>query len=88
MPRTYDDEDFDDDDDFESDDFDDEDDDGEEETISCPYCRREIYEDAVRCPCCEQYLSQEDSPPSRRPWWIIAGAVVCLYIVYRWITGW
>src|SRR5262245_44427694 len=31
-------------------------------TEPCPYCNREIHEDAERCPYCEQYVSQEDSP--------------------------
>ena len=54
--------------------------DDEEPTIPCPYCRREIHEDAQQCPYCEQYLSREDAPPARKPWWIVAGAIVCLYI--------
>ena len=66
-------------------------DDWEEEdesaTIPCPYCRREIHEDSERCPYCENYLSQEDAPPSRKPWWLILGAIACLYAVYRWIVG-
>lgn len=60
--------------------------DDEEETISCPYCKRQIHEDSVRCPHCEQYLSEEDAPPSRKPWWIIVGVLLCLYAVYRWIV--
>lgn len=56
-------------------------------TQACPYCRREIYEDAERCPYCENYISDDDAPPPRKPWWIIVGALACLYVVYRWITG-
>jgi hypothetical protein len=59
----------------------------DEQTIPCPYCRREIQEDSPRCPYCEQYISSEDAPSARKPWWIIAGAIVCLYLVYRWIAG-
>jgi hypothetical protein len=62
-------------------------DDDEEPTVECPYCRREIHEDSPRCPYCEQYISQEDAPPSRKPWWLIAGVAVCLLLVYLWITG-
>lgn len=69
-----------------SDDDDYGDDDGEP-LVPCPYCRREILEDVVRCPYCERYLSAEDAPPSRKPWWIIVGALLCLYVVYRWIVG-
>jgi hypothetical protein len=59
----------------------------EEPTIECPYCGREVHEDSQRCPHCESYLSEEDAPPARKPWWIILGTLVCLYIVYRWIVG-
>lgn len=59
--------------------------DGDEEpTIPCPYCGAEIHEDAGRCPHCERYISEEDAPASRKPWWIIAGVVVCLGLVYWW----
>ncbi len=63
---------------------------GDEEesaTIPCPYCHRQIHEDSERCPYCENYLSREDAPPSRKPWWLILGAIACLYAVYRWIVG-
>jgi hypothetical protein len=74
------------DDDYEGfeDDYDAEDDD--EPTVACPYCRREIHEDAQRCPYCEKYISEEDAPPSRKPWWIIVGVILCLYAVYRWFA--
>ena len=81
------------DDDWESHDWDadksscDDQDDDDDYTMPCPYCRRPIHEDAQRCPYCEQYLSDEDAPTSRKPWWIIVGAVVCLYVVYRWVAG-
>jgi hypothetical protein len=71
-------------DDSESDDWND----GEEEepTIPCPYCRREIHEDSVRCPLCGQYLSDEDLPASRKPWWIILGVVLCILVIWFWIA--
>jgi hypothetical protein len=56
------------------------------DTVPCPYCRREIPEDTPRCPYCEQYISEEDAPPARKPWWLIVGALACLYAVYRWVT--
>jgi hypothetical protein len=72
-------------------DWDDEDDDvdlyDDEPTIPCPWCRREIHEDAQRCPYCERYLSDEDAPPARKPWWIVLGTIVCLYLCFRWIFG-
>ena len=71
-------------DDDDADSGDDDADDDESETVSCPYCHRSIHEDAQRCPYCEQYISSVDAPATRKPWWIIVGVVVCLYIVYRW----
>jgi len=68
--------------------WDDEDstDDNEEPTFPCPYCKRQIHEDSPRCPYCENYISEEDAPPTYKPWWIILGALVCLFIVYLWIV--
>jgi len=75
------------DDDWEDDDsYSDEAGDDDDYTMPCPYCKRPIHEDAERCPYCERYISAEDSPPSRKQWWIVAGALVCLYVVYRWVT--
>ena len=39
----------------------------DEPTIPCPHCRREILEDAERCPYCERYLSKEDAPGRASP---------------------
>jgi hypothetical protein len=61
--------------------------DDEAEVVQCRYCRREIYEDAEQCPHCGKYQSQEDSAGPVRPWWIWVGAIVCLYVVYRWIVN-
>ncbi len=61
--------------------------DDEEATVPCPYCGSSIYEDSYRCPHCGNYLSAEDAVPSRKPWWIVVGAVLVLYAVYRWIAG-
>ena len=75
-------------DDDESDEGDDEEaTDDDEPTIPCPYCKRQIHEDSQRCPYCDHYISEEDAPPARKPWWIILGTLLCLYIVYRWIMG-
>lgn len=77
-------------DDYDDDDFDDDydvEDDDQEPTVACPYCRREIHEDAQRCPYCEQYISAEDAPPAPKPWWIVAGVIVCLCLVLWWVFG-
>jgi DNA-directed RNA polymerase subunit RPC12/RpoP len=60
--------------------------DEEESTVPCPYCGKDIFDESLRCPHCGNYISEADSPPSRKPWWVVAGVIICLYIVYRWIT--
>jgi transposase-like protein len=57
-----------------------------EPVVTCPYCRKQIHEQSPRCPYCERYISEEDTPPSRKPWWIIIGALLALYVVYSWIS--
>jgi uncharacterized paraquat-inducible protein A len=59
--------------------------DDDEETVPCPYCRRAVLEDAERCPYCEQYISQEDAPPTGKSWWIIVAAALCLFGTAWWI---
>ncbi len=51
----------------------------EEASLPCPYCKREIYADAVRCPYCEQYISDEEHP-TKKPAWIGITAMVLLLI--------
>ena len=58
-----------------------------DDTVPCPYCHQPVHEDAEWCPHCESYISAEDAPPARKPWWIIVGALACLAVVYVWVTG-
>ena len=75
MPHNWDD---DDESDWDDDDYgDDSDDPG---TIPCPHCRREVDEDAQRCPYCERYLSDEEAVSYRKPLWIVITAIVCLCV--------
>jgi hypothetical protein len=60
---------------------DDDSDDGDDDTIPCPYCGRQIYEDAVRCPKCERYLSDEDRTTTSKPRWVIVTAIIVLAAV-------
>jgi hypothetical protein len=62
-------------------------DDDQGPTSPCPYCHKPVFEDSPRCPHCKEYISEEDAGSTRKPWWIIVGAVLCLYVVYRWIMG-
>ena len=51
----------------------------------CPYCRAEILDDAVRCPRCGSFISEEEAP-RRKPAWILVSAVVLIVaIVIAWV---
>ena len=52
--------------------------------LPCPHCLGVIYDDSPRCPHCGLYLGHDDVP-SRRPWWIVAGVLVCLAMSLYWI---
>lgn len=78
MPRWDDDDLDDDEEEFNSDD------DDEAACIPCPYCGGSIHEDSQRCPRCGSYISKEDAPPSRKPWWLIIGVIACLLAIARW----
>jgi hypothetical protein len=50
----------------------DESDDDSTETAPCPHCGAEVYEDAVRCPVCGEYVTTGGNIWSGRPlWWIV-----------------
>lgn len=53
---------------------DDDEDDGDSETVPCPSCGAEVYEDAERCPSCESYLVHSTRAWTGKPaWWILLG---------------
>jgi uncharacterized paraquat-inducible protein A len=58
-----------------------------EPTVRCPHCHQGIYEDTPRCPHCGSYLADDDSLLVRKPWWILIGVAICLYLVYQWLAG-
>ena len=66
-------------DELEDDEYPDEpDDDNETETAFCPKCGAEVYEDAVRCPVCEAYITPTSGSrlwTGRSVWWIVLGAL-------------
>lgn len=61
--------------------------DDDEPTIACPYCGEDIHEDSPRCPHCENYLSQENTPTTmtNKPWWFLLGAGLGLLVFLRWL---
>ena len=58
------------------------------DTLACPYCGKAVYEGAEVCPHCRSYISEEDQPARRRPWWILAAVGLTLAaIVLHWVFG-
>jgi uncharacterized paraquat-inducible protein A len=53
------------------------------ETVPCPSCRAQIYEESERCPRCGTYISREDSS-ARRPLWFVIAALLCLAVALAW----
>jgi hypothetical protein len=62
-------------------------DDGNEyaQTVECPHCGEDVYEWAEQCPSCGKYLSEEDAPRRRNPWWILIAVALGLAAVLTWI---
>lgn len=56
-------------------------------TAPCPYCGREIYDDAIRCPHCGNYLSAEDQVSPRKPRWIVVGVALALAGAVGWFLA-
>jgi hypothetical protein len=51
-------------------------DDDETATAPCPHCGASIYEDAVQCPVCGNYVTTGSTLWAGRPaWWIILGVL-------------
>jgi uncharacterized paraquat-inducible protein A len=80
MPR-YEDDDDEDDDDYGDDGGDD------AETVPCPQCGADVYEDAEQCPRCGKYLSAEDAPPTRPRGWVAIVMVLALLAAVMWVFG-
>ena len=74
-------------DDREDPDASDMDDDDDPPLVPCPYCGREISEEAEVCPHCRNFISAEDAPRGRPRWVIVAGVVLCLLIVLIWVLA-
>ena len=46
------------------------------EMIPCPNCGCEVYEEALQCPACGEYVTHSTHALSGRPWWwIILGLI-------------
>jgi len=59
-----------------------EDDDSESAVSECPKCGAEIYEDAVRCPLCGEYVTHSTASWSQRPmWWRVLGLAGIIAVI-------
>ena len=48
----------------------------EDETLPCPHCGANVYEDAPQCPQCGNYITFSTNPWNGRPWWWIVFGMV------------
>jgi hypothetical protein len=48
------------------------DEDDSSDTLECPSCGEEVYEDAEQCPHCGQFITLETGVLFGRPWWWVA----------------
>ena len=52
------------------------DDDGPSETVSCPSCGEDVYEESEQCPSCGEWITSFHSPwQGKSTWWIVLGAL-------------
>jgi DNA-directed RNA polymerase subunit RPC12/RpoP len=51
------------------------------ETLPCPECGAEIYEEAQRCPHCGSYIVFSTRPFQGRSWWWIALGILAVVAV-------
>ena len=50
-------------------------DDSDLETVACPKCGRQVYEEAEQCPHCGEYITHDTRVWSGKPWWWIVLAL-------------
>ena len=86
---AFDDDDAHDDDDREDPDPSDQDssDDEDEDTLTCPFCRKPVYERADICPHCRNFITFDDTKTNRKLWvWIgivlALAAAIMAYVAY------
>ena len=65
-------------------------DDSDEDTTACPYCGREIYDDAVQCPHCHMYIENNALPASGPAWrhrlYQITAVVLIVVLLLLWVV--
>jgi zinc-ribbon domain len=73
----------DDEDDWDDDEEDDLDDD-DHSTITCPNCRKSVYDDVEQCPYCGHFISDEERSGGKSLL-VIVGVILCLAVVVFWL---
>lgn len=59
----------------------------DDDTIPCPHCGADVYDDAEQCPRCGMYLSAEDRPAAPRPMFVTVMLVLALVAAVMWVFG-
>ena len=58
------------------------------DTLPCPACGADIYDDSERCPVCGEYVVMRTGSGPRRTWWWIALGLallaMLLFVLVRW----
>ncbi len=61
---------------------DDADDDAETAVVTCPSCGAEIYEEAVSCPVCGDYVTHSPAVWEGKPlWWVVLGVIGTVAVI-------
>jgi len=66
----------------------DERDDDDVETLPCPSCGKQIYEETEACPYCGDYVTHSNSALAGKPLWFVALAVLGIIAVIASILHW
>jgi RNA polymerase subunit RPABC4/transcription elongation factor Spt4 len=53
--------------------------------VPCPYCKREIPDDAEQCPYCGSYILKDDGPNKTKPWWWIVAVILLVFILIKYL---
>lgn len=57
--------------------------DAESDTVECPSCGRDVYEDAFACPHCDEYITHGASAWNGKPaWWAILGLLGIIAVIF------
>ncbi len=65
--------------------------DDDTDTYACPHCGAEVYDNAVQCPVCGDYITASESPLAGWPvWWLalgVAGVVAAVLVLVGLLGG-